>query len=189
MTTLSTSIVLLDDPNSLNDINIKSKWILNYLNLRLIITLILLEQMVHQMALFVKGHGWWLLFSFIVILLLFLLLFCLLFLLTTTFFLNFGQLYFNWNSVIFLEIARYWNLNDRWIILKIEQELIHVDIDRVGSWVQLDQLLLHLANTSDSALQSLLDEVSLLWVHDLIVALFEFPVDINVLDVQDTEMH
>ena len=65
---------------------------------------------------------------------------------------------------------------------------VHVDIDRVGSWIQLDQLLLHLANTSDSALQSLLDEVSLLWVYDLIVALFEFPVDINVLDVQAGQM-
>ena len=28
-----------------------------------------------------------------------------------------------------------------------------------------------------------------MWVHDLIVALFEFAVDINVLDVQDTQMH
>lgn len=46
------------------------------------------------------------------------------------------------------------------------------------------KVLLHFANTGHRRLEHSLDELSLLGVHDLIVALLQLPEDVDVLDVQ-----
>ena len=59
-------------------------------------------------------------------------------------------------------------------------------IDGACAEVIEDQVLLDLANTADSTLEHLLDEDALLRMHDLIIALFELAVDLDVLDVEDS---
>ena len=63
---------------------------------------------------------------------------------------------------------------------------MHVDgaLSGVGS----HQLPLELTNSANGALQSLLDEDSLLWVDHLIVTLLQLPVDVDVLDIQASQM-
>ena len=56
-------------------------------------------------------------------------------------------------------------------------------IDGSLTEVEINQALLELANTADGALEDLLDEDALLWVHDLIVALLKLAIDLDVLDV------
>ena len=48
------------------------------------------------------------------------------------------------------------------------------------------QILLDFADTADRALEHFLDEDAFLRVHNLIVALFELAVDLDVLDVEDS---
>lgn len=57
-------------------------------------------------------------------------------------------------------------------------------IDGTLSRVELSYLILELANSTNGALKSLFDENSFLRLHTLIVALFKFSVDVNVLDVK-----
>ena len=59
-------------------------------------------------------------------------------------------------------------------------------IDGSLTEVEINQALLELANTADGALENLLDEDTLLWVHDLIVTLLKLAIDLDVLDVQDS---
>jgi len=61
-----------------------------------------------------------------------------------------------------------------------------MDVDGIRSWIQVDQILLHLTDTSYGALQCFLDEVALLRVDDLIITFFQFAVYIYVFDVQNT---
>ena len=59
-----------------------------------------------------------------------------------------------------------------------------MNVNTLGSGVVRDEVLLDVANARDGALESLLDEHSLLRVHHLVVALFKFPVDVDVLDIE-----
>ena len=70
MATLSTSIVLLDNSNGLNNINIKCEWILHNLGYwRVVVNGHILSQLGDQLVLFRKGP-WRRLFLLIVVILL-----------------------------------------------------------------------------------------------------------------------
>ena len=58
--------------------------------------------------------------------------------------------------------------------------------DGASSIVEGLQVFFHLANTADGTLEYFLDEDPLLWMDDLIVTLLQLPVDLNVLDVEDS---
>ena len=57
-------------------------------------------------------------------------------------------------------------------------------IERSGSWVEEDHVLLDLANAANRGLQHALDVYALLWVHHLVVALLELAVDVDVLNIE-----
>ena len=59
-----------------------------------------------------------------------------------------------------------------------------MDVDGALAEVEVDEPLFELTNASNRAFQYLLDEDALLRVHDLVIALFQLAVDLNVLDVQ-----
>jgi len=61
-------------------------------------------------------------------------------------------------------------------------------INRLLSSVVSNHLVLDFANTANRALKNLLDKDSLLRMHALIVTLFKLPVDINVLNVEYSEI-
>ena len=63
-----------------------------------------------------------------------------------------------------------------------------MDVDGLWPGIELHHLLLQLANSTDGTLQRLLDEDSLLRVHDLIVAFFKLSVYLNVLDVKNRQI-
>ena len=63
-----------------------------------------------------------------------------------------------------------------------------MDIYRIGPSIESHQVLFQLTNPSDGTLQGLLDEYFFLRVDDLVVALLQPLVDINVLDVEHGEM-
>ena len=56
------------------------------------------------------------------------------------------------------------------------------------SRIKLSDLDLQFADSADGALEHLLDENPLLWVHTLIVALLQLPVDVDVLDVENCKV-
>ena len=59
-----------------------------------------------------------------------------------------------------------------------------MDIDGLRAHIVVDELFFDLADPANRALKDLLDEDALLRVHNLIVALLKFAVDLNVLDVE-----
>ena len=59
-----------------------------------------------------------------------------------------------------------------------------MDVDGVLAEVEFDEPFFELTNAGNCALQHLLDEDALLRVHDLVIALLELAIDLNVLDVQ-----
>ena len=61
-----------------------------------------------------------------------------------------------------------------------------MDVDGACSEVIVHQVLLKLANAANRALQHFLNENALLWMHDLIITLFELSIDLNVLNVKDS---
>jgi hypothetical protein len=63
-----------------------------------------------------------------------------------------------------------------------------VHIDALGPGVENAKVLLHFANASHGGLEHSLDEQALLGVHDLVVTVFEFAEDVNVLDVQASQV-
>jgi hypothetical protein len=63
-----------------------------------------------------------------------------------------------------------------------------VNVDRLGSGVEQTEVFLHFADTGDRRLQDSLDKEAFLWVYDLIVAVFELAVDVDILDIQTGEM-
>ena len=63
-----------------------------------------------------------------------------------------------------------------------------MDVDGVWSWVEGYQIFFQLTNTANSAFKSLLNEDSFLWVDHLVVALFEFSINVDVLDVEACQM-
>ena len=58
-------------------------------------------------------------------------------------------------------------------------------VDGAWSEVIIHQVLLELANAANSALQYFLDKNALLWMHNLIIAIFELPIDLYVFNVKD----
>ena len=56
------------------------------------------------------------------------------------------------------------------------------------TWVKLGNFVFELADSANGALKSLLYEYSLLGVHTLIVALFQFAVNINVFDIKNGQI-
>ena len=183
---LPTSIILLNQANSLLDINIESEWILDHLYLWLVALVVLDHEVVNQGLLVEQRHGrYLLLFVVVSLLLLFLLL-----LLGLLLFLS--ALLLNWlledqiqlNAVIFSEIPRHWNLDHRGIVLQVKQQLVQVDVDGLLPGVELCDFILKLTNSANSALEHLLNEDALLRVDILIVALLELAIDIDVLNVE-----
>ena len=63
-----------------------------------------------------------------------------------------------------------------------------MDIDGVRAHIVRDEVFFDLADSANRALKDLLDEDALLRVHNLIVALLKFAVDLNVLDVENSIM-
>ena len=57
-------------------------------------------------------------------------------------------------------------------------------INRSGTEVVVHKVLFDLTDAADCALKHFFDEDALLWVHNLIVALLELAVDLDVLDVE-----
>ena len=86
--------------------------------------------------------------------------------------------------IVLLEVAGHRDFNDRRVILEIKQEAIKMDVDGAGTKIVEHQVFFELANTADGALQHLLDEDALLRVHDLIVTLLKFAVDLDIFDVK-----
>ena len=90
--------------------------------------------------------------------------------------------------VEFTEIARDGDLDDRGVVLKVEQQLIQVHVHAGRSGVEEYQILLDLTDPANGGLQDLLNVDAFLWVHHLVVAFLELTVDINVFHVQASEM-
>ena len=90
------------------------------------------------------------------------------------------------NLVVLLEVAWDRQFNYRWIILKIKEEAVKMDVDGARPEVIVHQELFKLANATNRALQYFLDKNALLWVHDLIIALFKLPIDLYVFDVENS---
>lgn len=86
--------------------------------------------------------------------------------------------------IVLPEVAGHRDFDDRRVILEIEQEAIKMDVDGAATEIVEDQVFFELANTADGALQHLLDEDALLRVHDLIVTLLKFAVDLDVFDIK-----
>lgn len=63
-----------------------------------------------------------------------------------------------------------------------------MDVDGARSEVVKDEELLDFADANDCALEHLLDKDAFLRVHDLVVALLELAVDLDVLDVEHCVM-
>jgi len=64
-------------------------------------------------------------------------------------------------------------------------------MDVEGFWpsgVEIDHVLLDVADTRDSTLQDPLDEYTFLRLHNLIVTLLKLPVDLDVLNIQGSEI-
>jgi len=124
LTTLSSSVILLDQSDGIDDINVEGKWILNNFSLWLVITLVLLHQVVDELLLLSQWHRKLFLFTVIIILLLLFLLFAsllLLFLFGSIFFYRFFERKIDLDSVIFTEISWNWDFNDRRIVFKIKR--------------------------------------------------------------------
>ena len=83
-----------------------------------------------------------------------------------------------------LEVARHGDLDDRGVILEIEQELIQVHVHGGGAGIEENQVLLDLADAANGRLEHFFDIDSLLRVHHLIVALLEASVNVDILDVE-----
>lgn len=87
-----------------------------------------------------------------------------------------------------LEVARDWDLDDRWIILQIEKKLIEVHVHRGGTRIEEHQIFFNFADAANGRLEHLLDIDSLLWMHHLIVALLELAVDVDVFNIETSQM-
>jgi hypothetical protein len=89
------------------------------------------------------------------------------------------------DPVVLLEVPGNGDLDNRWVVLEVEEQLVQVNVDGLRPRVKQDKVLLHLADTGDRGLEHSLDEETLLRVYDLIIARLELAVDVYVLDVQD----
>ncbi len=63
-----------------------------------------------------------------------------------------------------------------------------MDINGLGSRVEQTQIFFHFANPADGRLQNPFDKYPFLGMHDLVVAEFKLPVNVDVLYVQTREV-
>lgn len=118
LATLTTTVVLLNKTDGLNDINIERKRVLDNFDFRLIILIITSHQIVDQLLFLRKRHGWRLFFIFVRLLLFLLLLATLLLFLLFTGFLLYGlfEHQVELDTVVFAEVSRDRNLDNRGIV-------------------------------------------------------------------------
>jgi hypothetical protein len=175
--TLTTTFILLNQADSRNNLHVKSEGIVNYLlhglgSLVVRSRQVSVHDLVNQELFFFHGLrlGFGLLFNH------------LLFLLTSFFrlscFLLAGasnllfESHLDLDLVGFFEVLRYWDLNDRRVILQVEEQLIEVDVHAQFPWVEITEIFFHFTNASDGGFKYALDKKTFLGVHDLVVALF-----------------
>ena len=58
-----------------------------------------------------------------------------------------------------------------------------MDVDGALAEVEVDEAFFEFANTANCALQHLLNEDSLLWMHYLVIALLKLAIDLDVLNI------
>jgi hypothetical protein len=63
-----------------------------------------------------------------------------------------------------------------------------MDVYRLRSRVENDEVFLEFADSTDGAFKSFLDEDAFLGMNDLVITLLQFSVDIDVLNVQTSQM-
>lgn len=115
----------------------------------------------------VEGFGWVLLFLLSVIVLLLLLFFLLLLFLLLAAHILFNFLFkfdVDRDAIVLPEVPWNGDLNDGWVELEVEENLVQVDVERSGSWVEQYHVLFDLANAANSGLEYLLDVYTLLRV-------------------------
>ena len=83
-----------------------------------------------------------------------------------------------------LEISRYRDLDNRGIVLQVKQELVQVDVHARRSRVEEHQIFLHLTYAANCGLQHSLYVNAFLGMDHLVVAFFQFPVDVDILHVE-----
>ena len=59
-----------------------------------------------------------------------------------------------------------------------------MDVDGALAEVEIDETFFELTDAADCALEDFLDEDALLGVHNLVIALFKFAIDLDILDVE-----
>mmetsp|Transcript_11624 Transcript_11624/g.18522 ORF Transcript_11624/g.18522 Transcript_11624/m.18522 type:complete len:302 (+) Transcript_11624:1785-2690(+) len=86
------------------------------------------------------------------------------------------------------EIPRHFPLDCFWVQLQVRQNLIKCHEAVLRARVEVDELLLQLQDPNDCAPQDLLDATALLRVNHLVVAVLQLPVDLQVLDVEQSKV-
>lgn len=190
---LTTSLVLLDETNGRDNLHVEREGVVHDLldGLRSLVVgarQVSVHDLVNQEFLLLHGLGFGLGLVISRLLLLFLAgLLLFLFLASVTFNLLLeGHL--DLDLVVLLEVLGHGDLNNGWVVLQVEEQLIQVHIDALGPGVENAKVLLHFANASHGGLEHSFDEQALLGVHDLVVTVFEFAEDVNVLDVQASQV-
>ena len=153
--TLSTSFVLLDQPNGLHDVQIvEVERVVGCLfdGLRSLETLH--QNVVDLCFFFVGGQdllGWTVIIGLLLSFLSF-------FLATLLSFLGFAAAVnflledeVDGDVVVLLEVARHRDLNHRWIILEIKEKTVKMDVDGALAEVEVDEPLFELTNASNRA--------------------------------------
>ena len=188
-TTLTTSLILLNQADGRGNFQIQGEWIVGYFLDWLSRLEALLQSLVNLGLLLVHGEDF--LFGSVIVILLFLAFFATL-LSTFLAFLLFATFTFDFlleddidrDLIIFFEVAWNGDLNDGWIVLEIEEKTVQMHVDRTLAEVVEHEILLDFANSANRALKYLFDKDSLLRVHNLVIALFELAIDLDVLDVE-----
>lgn len=195
MASLSTAFIFLNQTNCTNDLHIECEGVVHnfFDRLRTEVgagwaALVSVHHFGKQE--FFLFHSDFLLWDLFVVSLFFLLFFGLfLFLLLASVTFNFlfeSELHLY--IVFLLKVARHWDLNDGWVVLQVKEQLVQVHINALRPRVKQNEVLLHFANAANGGLQHALNEDSLLGVHDLVVALLELAINVDVLDVKAGEV-
>lgn len=191
VTTLPASVVLLNHTDGEGAAELtEHHGLLDDFRFRIAVVVLLLHQPVDEVLLLVEPEWLRLLLLFLIVTtFLFLALLALTaflsFLLLATLVDCFLELDVHGNAIVLGEVARHRNLDHGRIVLQIKEKLVQVHVDRaLTAVVPGNHVLLDVADARDRAFQDLLDEDAFLRLHNLVVALLEFAVDVDVLDVQ-----
>ena len=85
------------------------------------------------------------------------------------------------------EVARYVHFDLSWAHTHVEEELVEVDVlgaDGVSVRVVADEVEFELYDAEHGGLEHVFEEEALLGVEELVVAVFENPVAVDVFDVE-----